>query len=116
MIKGQQSQLAAALRAGARLAVVFRAADLLAVVLRADARLAVVFRAADLLAAALRAGARLDMAADPPTFTNRCASWFDALTSSSGHCCIEPHHPTRSIRWAKNLVVKCIVKTWASRN
>jgi hypothetical protein len=56
-----QSQLAAALRAGARLAVDFRAADLLAAVLRADARLA----------------------ADPPTFTSRCATWFDAPTSSS---------------------------------
>src|SRR5664280_2379684 len=58
---------AAALRAGARLAVVFRAAVLRAAALRAGARLAVVFRAAVLRAAALRAGARL--AALPPTFT-----------------------------------------------
>src|SRR5665213_1724316 len=30
---------------------------------------------------------------------------------STGHCCVEPRHPSRSIRWAENRVVRCIVKT-----
>ena len=35
---------------------------------------------------------------------------------TTGHCCIEPRGPTRSIRWAENLVLRCIVNTWAPRD
>ena len=81
MLEYSDSSALAAFRAGGRFALVFRGAALLAVAFWAGARLALVFRAAALLAAAFRAGARLE--AVVPTFTNRCASWFDAPTSSS---------------------------------
>src|ERR1035437_7106630 len=32
------------------------------------------------------------------------------------HCCIEPRHPTRSITRAENLVLRCIMITWAPRD
>ncbi len=32
------------------------------------------------------------------------------------HCYIEPRDPTRSIRWAENLVLRCIVNAWAPQD